>query len=119
MNADSSELERRTVVALAAIKRALEDDEDSPVVLFASHHIAELGEAYWMKHVGTPRPSAKQVVTLLALSSHWNDEEDEGADEEDEGVEVLDFTLPDDVTNYLLSVRFDDSGEVASIEMES
>jgi hypothetical protein len=31
----------------------------------------------------------------------------------------LDFTLPGDVTDYAISVRFDDHGNVQGIEMES
>ncbi|MUI16138.1 DUF2004 domain-containing protein [Massilia dura] len=34
-------------------------------------------------------------------------------------MDVFDFSLPDDVTDYVISVRFDDSGEVENISMES
>ena len=80
--------------------------------LFVSHHLAELDAAYWKKYAGTPRPSPKKVLDLLVLSSHWGEEGDDGLD-------VFDFTLPDEVTNYMISVRFGDNGDVESIEMES
>jgi len=46
------------------------------------------------------------------LRSHWGDDDDNG-------LEVFDFTLPDDVTDYVISVRFDANGEVEEISMES
>lgn len=108
---NKKEIARRTAAALAAIRQAL-DDGDSAVSLFASHHIDELDAAYWTKHTGTASPSAKQVVDLLELSSHWGDEDDDGID-------TFDFTLPGDVTNYVVSVRFDEDGEVEDVSMES
>jgi hypothetical protein len=44
------------------------------------------------------------------LQSHW------GGDDE---LKTFDFTLPDDATNYLISVRFDEDGDVSGISMES
>ena len=34
-------------------------------------------------------------------------------------METFDFTLPDDVTNYVVSVHFDETGEIDDIDMES
>jgi hypothetical protein len=34
-------------------------------------------------------------------------------------METFDFTLPDGVTNYIISVKFDEAGEVSEISMES
>jgi hypothetical protein len=113
MGKDDKEIARRTAAALAAIKQSL-DEEDSAVSLFASHHIEELDAAYWKKHTGTTTPSAKQVVDLLELRSQWG-----GDGDDDDGVNVFDFTLPGDVTNYVLSVRFDNDGEVQDVDMES
>ena len=114
------ELERRSAEAIAAIRRELNSGE-SAVTRFVSHHIEEIDEAFWLKHCGTVQPQASQVLDLLVLDSHWSEEDDESdADEEDEdGMDHFDFTLPGDVTNYLISVEFDDSGKVASVTMES
>jgi hypothetical protein len=49
---------------------------------------------------------------MLELRSHW------GAEAED-GLDTFDFTLPDDVTNYVIAVRFNEDGEVHDISMES
>ncbi|MCC2606971.1 DUF2004 domain-containing protein [Planctobacterium marinum] len=44
---------------------------------------------------------------MLILSSKGDDSE------------VYDFTLPDEVTNYVVSVSLDDDGEIEDITMES
>lgn len=46
------------------------------------------------------------------LRSHWGDEDDDGID-------TFDFTLPEDITDYVISVRFDEEGQVEEITMES
>jgi hypothetical protein len=113
MKRNSKEVERRTAVALAAIKRLMDDGEgESSVTLFISHHLEELDAVYWKKHAGTPRPSPKKALDLLELRSHW------GEDDED-GVDTFDFTLPGDVTDYVISVSFNEVGEVEGISMES
>lgn len=111
MSKSNKEIARRTTAALAAIKQLL-DDGDSAVSLFASHHVEELDAAYWKKHAGTTKPSAKQVIDLLELHSHWGDEDEDGID-------TFDFTLPGDVTDYVVSVRFDEDGEIEDVSMES
>jgi hypothetical protein len=111
MKSNTKEIKRRTAVALAAIQKAM-DDGDSSVTLFISHHLEELGAAYWKKHAGSPRPKPKKVLELLELRSHWGEEDEDG-------IETFDFTLPGKVTQYVISVRFDESGEVEDIEMES
>ena len=111
MSKSDKEIARRTAAALAAIKQSL-GAEDSAVSMFASHHVEELDAAYWNKHAGTAKPTPKQVVDLLELRSHWGDDDEDGID-------TFDFTLPGDVTDYIVSVRFDEDGEVEDISMES
>lgn len=74
---------------------------------FVSHHLDELPKSYWEKHLGTARPSHEQVIGLLILREKWDDQE------------VYDFTLPDEVTNYVVSVSFDQDGAIDDIVMES
>ncbi|WP_415753822.1 DUF2004 domain-containing protein [Pseudomonas leptonychotis] len=74
---------------------------------FVSHHLEELPKTYWEKHLGTSTPSHEQVIDLLVLRSKWDDEE------------VYDFTLPEEATNYVLSVSFDEDGDIDDIVMES
>jgi hypothetical protein len=74
---------------------------------FVTHHLEELPQSYWEKHLGTSEPSHEQVINLLVLRSKWEDEE------------VYDFTLPEEVTDYVVSVSFDEDGEIDDIVMES
>jgi hypothetical protein len=110
MRKRGKEIARRTASALAVIKQSL-SEEDSAVSLFASHHIEELDAAYWKKHARTAKPTPKQVVDLLELRSHWGDEDEDGID-------TFDFTLPGDVTDYVVSVRFGGDGEVEELSMK-
>ncbi|MDX2214287.1 MAG: bifunctional adenosylcobinamide kinase/adenosylcobinamide-phosphate guanylyltransferase [Oculatellaceae cyanobacterium bins.114] len=110
MSKSDKEIARRTAAALAAIKQLL-SEEDSAVSMFVSHHVEELDAAYWEKHASTAKPSPKQVVDLLELRSYWSGDGDDG--------DVFDFTLPGDVTDYVMSVRFDEDGEVQDVDMES
>jgi len=111
MSKSDKEIARRTTAAIAAIRKSL-GEEDSAVSMFASHHVEELDAAYWKKHAKAAKPSVKQVVDLLELRSHWGDDDEDGID-------TFDFTLPGDVTNYVVSVRFDEDGEVEDVSMES
>jgi len=104
---------RREITARAAIKQSFGTGEDElGAHLFASHHLEELEGEYWQKHLGTSRPEPIRILDILELRSHWGDEDDNGLD-------VFDFTLPDDVTDYVISVRFDETGGVEEISMES
>lgn len=102
----------RTRKALDAIQRSFDTDAgEFGVTLFVEHHVAELDGEYWRAQLGTDSPTASQVLGLLTLPSHWGDEEN--------GIDVFDFVLPGEVSDYLLSVRFDEQGEIEEISMES
>ena len=104
----SNEIERRTAAARAAIQSAVGDKLS--VGFFIFHHLNELGATYWKEKTGKSKPTPRQVVDLLVLRSHW------GGDAE---MDRLDFTLPSGVTDYVISVRFDEAGKVEGLEMES
>jgi hypothetical protein len=117
MTKKQDEIARRTKVALDAVRRSLGTEAgEYGATLFASHHLAELEPAYWQKHLGTPEPEPAQIIGLLELKPHWS-QGDDGIDEED--LDTFDFCLPGKVSDYVLSVRFDESGEVEEITMES
>jgi len=86
------------------------EGEDGPT-LFISHHLDELEPDFWVRTYGTEAPEATQVLDSLVLVGSWSSEDDGNID-------VFDFSLPNNVTNYLLSVRFVD-GKVAEVTMES
>ena len=99
-------------VALLKIMSLLEvSSGEDDVTLFVDHHLAELEPDYFSKTFGTPTPNASQILHSLVLVGSWSSEDDGNVD-------VFDFSLPGNVTNYLLSVRF--SGEEAEqVSMES
>jgi Protein of unknown function (DUF2004) len=111
MKASKTEVKKRETAAIAAIKRALaSEDEESGVTLFISHHLEEVEAKYWKKHLGTTKPKPSSIIDILELRGHW------GGDDE---LDTFDFTLPDDATNYVICVRFDEKGTVEEISMES
>ncbi len=110
--ASKEEIEKRKVEGLNAIKKAFrtEQGEDS-VDLFVDHHLEEIESSYWEKHLNCEQPKGNKVLDILVLKSHWGDEED--------GIENFDFTLPEEITNYVICVSFDEDGEIDYISMES
>ena len=112
MTSVAAEIQRRENIALEAIKSTFgTEDGEFGATMFATHHIEELEPTYWLKHLGTATPEPKKVLDILQLKSHWGDDENE--------IEVFDFTLPDDVTDYVMSVRFDETGSVEEVSMKS
>ena len=111
MSVKSDEVTKREKLAIAAIRQTLgTDDGEYGSTLFVTHHLEELEVDYWQKHLGTKNPDPERVIDLIKLRSHW------GGDDE---LDTFDFTLPDDVTDYVISVRFDEAGNIAEISMES
>lgn len=105
---ESEYIEEREDIALKAIQTAFDAKEDaSEVSLFINHHLKELDQAYWLKHLGTETPEPEALLSILILKNTWDDDC------------VFDFTLPDNVTNYVISVRLDDDDKIESISMES
>lgn len=111
MPGNPDETKRREAIARDAIKSAFDAaDVESDVALFISHHLEELDSAYWKKHFSTEAPDPHRILESLVLRSHW------GGDEE---IDSFDFTLPEDATNYVISVAFDEDGGTSDITMES
>jgi hypothetical protein len=99
----------RQQLALQAIKQAFgtEAGEDN-VNLFVEHHLEELPQSYWQQHLDSgPEPAS--IINLLQLRSSWGEED----------IEYFDFTLPDEVTDYVVSVHFDGTGSIDGFSMES
>lgn len=113
MPKNTAEIAKREKAALAAIRSAFGTEEDEfGATMFASHHLEEIEASYWQTHLGTDKPEPVHVLDILSLRSHWGDDDDDGID-------VFDFTLPGEVTDYVISVRFDDDGEINEISMEN
>ncbi|WP_065328909.1 DUF2004 domain-containing protein [Tritonibacter mobilis] len=84
---------------------------DDSVNLFVEHHLSALEADYFSDAYGTPTPEPTKIVDSLVLVDSWSSEDGGSLD-------TFDFSLPENVTNYLLSVRFVDD-EVQEISMES
>ena len=113
MPKSNNEIARRSGLALAAIKNAYgTEDDEYGVTLFVSHHLEELDNDYWNQHLQSGSPEPARVLDILILESHWSDDDEDGLD-------TFDFTLPGSITNYVISVRFNDEGEVEDVSMES
>lgn len=98
---------------MAAIESALGTEADEyGATLFASHHLEEIEPEYWLKHLKKTKPEHREIVRLLKLKCHWSSDNESGLD-------VFDFELPDEISNYVVSVRFNARGEVDEISMES
>lgn len=99
----------REMKAREAIKRTydLEEGHFGGAEMFISHHLEEIESSYWLKRTGESKPDHEKVLNLLVLSQHWDEDL------------AFDFTLPEDVTNYVICVRFDENDEVVEIVMES
>ena len=111
MTDQAAELARRENAARQAIKNGFDmEDEDSGVAMFVAFHLEELDPAYWQEWMETGRPDPAAVLDILELRAHWGDQDE---------MEYFDFTLPGKVTDYVISVHFDDKGKVAEISMES
>lgn len=114
MSRDQNEVQRREALALRAIRKSYgTDDGEYGATLFVSHHLEELSSDYWQKCLGSTSPDPQKVLDLLVLRSHWSDED------EDKGIDFFDFTLTDGATNYIISVAFDEDGQINDITMES
>ena len=112
MAADPAEIDRRKQAALVAIKSVYGTEADEcGATLFVSHHLEEVEDSFWEKHLKSASPKPQQVLELLVFKDHWGEDDDE--------IEVFDFTLPDEITNYVISVRFDEDGQVEDVSMES
>lgn len=105
-----SVIKEREKLALDAIRRAFGTAEgEDGINLFVEHHLAELPGSYWRQHLQVDAPEPAAVVSILELRSSWGDD----------NIEYFDFTLPDKVTDYVVSVRFDEAGSIDSVSMES
>jgi hypothetical protein len=111
MTEHADELARREQAARLAIKNGFDmEDEDSGVAMFVAFHLEELDAAYWQEWTDSARPAPADVLDILELRAQWGDKDE---------MEYFDFTLPGKVTDYVISVHFDDAGKIQEISMES
>ena len=96
--------------ALSAIKKSYgSEEQEYGVTLFVNHHLEELSGDYWNALTGTPKPTPQQVLEQLTVINKWVSE----------GEVNYDFSLPNEVTQYVISVHVDTNGHIQEISMES
>lgn len=107
---DTLELQRRQQLAWDAIKQSFGTAAASDSIdLFIEHHLEALPADYWLQQLGTEAPEPSAVLGLLLFSRAWGEND----------MEYFDFTLPGEVTQYVVCVCFDQAGKIDSISMES
>ena len=105
-------VDTRKKIAIDAIKNIFGTPKgEDGVNLFVEHHLEEIEKSYWKKHLKSDSPEPQSILDILVVDSHWGDDEEE--------IENFDFTLPEDATNYMICVNFNDDGQVEEITMES
>lgn len=105
--------DERQAIARQAIKSLYGKPEgEYGPTLFVSHHLEEIEPDYWLRTVGVQQPKPDQVLDALVLVDSWTS----GGGGT---VNTFDFGLPQNASNYLLSVRFGDDGQVQDVSMES
>lgn len=111
------ELERLDQIAREAILEDAESgDDDSAAALYVEHHHEELEPTEFKRVFGVESPDGDNMKTALARLSLVR----VGLYPEDEDRKVLfDYSIDRDVTQYVLCVSLDASGNVASVDVES
>lgn len=110
---DAEVSRERQAIARRAIKSLYGKPEgEYGPTLFVSHHLEEIEPEYWLRTVGVQKPSLEQILDALVFVDSWTS----GSGDTDN---TFDFGLPGNVSNYLLSVRFEDEGHVREVSMES
>ena len=111
-------VQSREAAARKAIRASCgTEDQVYGVTLFVSHHKEELEPDYWVHTFGEADPSPDIILDALILKSAWSDDDLDGTD--GTNPDNFDFTLPGDVTDYLICVCFGDGDEIEDISMQS
>lgn len=98
----------------AIVQSFHQSNQYDAVHLFIQHHIDEIAPEYWKQLLATTQPTPQQVLDLLVLNPYM-----EWEFEEEEETYMVDFTLPEDVTQYVLCVELDHDENLINISMES
>ena len=102
----------RVLVARAEIQSIYGKPKgENSVTLFVSHHLDELDSEEWLDCIGVAKPRPEDILNSLVLETAWSSEDDGTID-------MYDFTLPKNMTQYVIAVRF--AGDtIVDIDMES
>jgi hypothetical protein len=100
-------------MSLTAIRSQFGTSEgEDGVNLFVKHHSEEIGRDYYLRHLGSATPEPVRVLDLLVFQLLWEPESEDSLD-------TLDFSLPEEITNYVIAVSFDEKAQVITISIDS
>ncbi len=106
--------EDMTKKAFEAISKDYDLDEESETARFyLQHHLDELSKEELSDIFGEDEISKESFMNSLILQRVGLYPEDE------ESTVIFDIQFPDEFTNYLMAVTFDDSNELSYISMDS
>ena len=109
MNDDDFSLVAKAV-AFAAIRKDYDDSPMEGVVgRFISHHREIFDREEWEGASIPYPPTSVDVLAAIECREIWEDAE----------AYMCDFSLPADLTNYVICVRIGRGGDVESVDMES
>jgi hypothetical protein len=98
--------QNKNSIALNAIKASYNNESgEYGINLFVSHHLEQFDKTVWKKILGKSDPTPQDVIDAIVFIECEDD--------------VYDFSLPNEVTDYVICVSFDDSGAIDNIAMES
>lgn len=100
--------QRETKARLAIHKSLNQIDHGIVSSLFVKYHVNELDSGYWLEHLGTATPNAKEIIDLLELCPSCSEND-----------QVYEFTLPGNISEHQICVHFDVHGEVDDISIVS
>ncbi len=102
-------------LARTGLRHSFEEDPDSPVSLYVTHHLAELNAETLYGIFAKARDAISVDDFLTHLYPRWvNLYPAKGG-----GTATFDYTISADATQYVLAVGIDEDGEVLGVEMES
>jgi hypothetical protein len=102
-------------LARTGLRHSLDEDPDSPVALYVTHHLAELNAETLYGIFAKAREAISVEDFLTHLYPRWvNLYPAKGG-----GTATFDYTISADATQYVLAVGIDEDGEVLGVEMES
>ena len=129
LNFESEEIEEEVMASVSDFLKSLDKfakkafdeiskdydlgEESETARFYLQHHIDESSEDELKDVFGTLDIDKETYFKALSLQRIGLYPED------DESFAVFDIQLPEDFTNYLMAVTFDDSGELSYISMDS
>lgn len=112
----TDDLESLDGLAVTAIRRDAKDGEDAAAGTYAEHHLQELPDDHLEALFGTTQ---RDRIAAEMLLSRLHIVRVALFPEETDGPIQIDYSLGEDITNYVLCVTFDRKGKPCAVDFES